>query len=76
MKQQNRRLNILLDSEVQQVATMADSPEIYIKLTDFEQRPPEGAGEFATPPVAPAVSNAIFAATGQRVRQMHMMEEF
>jgi isoquinoline 1-oxidoreductase beta subunit len=41
--------------------------EVYIVESDRE---PSGIGEMGVPPVAPAVANAIFAATGKRVRHI------
>lgn len=39
--------------------------EVHIMPSD---QPPTGVGEQATAPIAPAVANALFAASGQRVR--------
>ena len=41
--------------------------EVYLVPSQFE---PGGVGEPGTPPIAPAVANAVFAATGKPVRKL------
>lgn len=48
---------------------MAQCPEIEVHLLENARRM-GGAGEPGTPPAAPALANAIFAATGKRLRRM------
>jgi len=53
-----------------QVARMPRSPaSIDVEVVDSEA-PPAGVGEPGTPPFAPALCNAIFAATGRRIREL------
>lgn len=49
--------------------TLADTPSIEIHLIDSNGAP-GGVGEAGVPPLAPALTNAIFAATGRRLRTL------
>jgi isoquinoline 1-oxidoreductase beta subunit len=48
---------------------MADMPKVEVHLVRSTE-PPMGAGEPPVPLVAPAVANALFAATGKRIRRL------
>ena len=48
---------------------MSEAPLIEVHLIGSLERP-LGIGEAALPPTAPAIANAIFAATGIRVRRL------
>jgi isoquinoline 1-oxidoreductase subunit beta len=53
---------------------MADCPRIEIEMI-VSRADPGGAGELAVPPVAPAIANALFAATGVRFRQLPLIQD-
>jgi isoquinoline 1-oxidoreductase beta subunit len=48
---------------------MFESPAIEVHIVPSEASP-TGVGEPSVPPVAPALVNAIFAATGRRIRRL------
>ena len=49
---------------------LAEAPAIEVHFVDSGDDAPHGMGEGALPSVAPAVTNAIYAATGVRVRRL------
>jgi CO/xanthine dehydrogenase Mo-binding subunit len=51
------------------VLRLNETPEIDVHIIPSEG-PPGGIGETGVPPVAPAVCNAIYAATGKRLRSL------
>ena len=53
-----------------QLVKMADAPRIETHLALSGGKKWGGIGEPGTPPIAPAVCNAIFAATGKRIRSL------
>lgn len=56
------------------VLSISEMPRAETHLVDSD-RPPTGAGEQPVPCVAPAVANAIFVATGKRVRKLPIRPE-
>ena len=46
-----------------------EAPQIEVHIINSED-PPGGVGEIGVPPIAPAVANAIYAATGKRIRKL------
>jgi len=48
---------------------MHEMPIVEVHIVPSDE-PPGGAGEAGVPPIAPAVCNAIFAATGKRLRRL------
>src|SRR5450759_5225376 len=57
-----------------QVPRMRDIPPLHIALMPTDNHP-TGAGQMATPLVAPAIANAVFQLTGVRIRKTPMLAE-
>jgi isoquinoline 1-oxidoreductase beta subunit len=57
-----------------QVLRMDAMPTVETYIVPSEEKP-TGSGELAVPPVVPALCNAIFAATGKRIRRLPIRAE-
>lgn len=57
-----------------QMTRMKDAPNITINILDKMNEPPTGVGEPGVPVIAPAICNAIFNATGKRVRSLPLVD--
>jgi len=51
------------------VLRLNEAPQMHVHIIPSDAKP-GGVGETAVPPVAPAICNAIFAATGKRLRSL------
>jgi isoquinoline 1-oxidoreductase beta subunit len=71
----------LKDGQVEQsnfhnypLLTLPEMPEVEVFMVSSDE-PPSGVGEPGVPPIAPAVANAVFAASGKRIRRLPMRAE-
>ena len=51
------------------IMRMSETPRIEVHVLASNERP-RGVGESSVPPIAPAIANALFAASGRRIRRL------
>jgi isoquinoline 1-oxidoreductase subunit beta len=56
------------------ILQMDEMPVVEVHIVESDSTP-SGMGEMGVPPIAPAVANAVFAATGKRIRHIPIMPE-
>jgi isoquinoline 1-oxidoreductase beta subunit len=56
------------------VTRMQDAPKIHVTVINAMDEAPTGVGEPGVPVIAPAICNAIFNATGKRVRNLPLSD--
>jgi len=56
------------------ILRMDEMPAIEVYIVGSDDRP-SGIGEMGVPPIAPAIANAVFAATGKRIRKLPILPE-
>jgi isoquinoline 1-oxidoreductase beta subunit len=54
------------------ILTLREAPSVEVHILS-SRRPPGGVGEPGVPPIAPALANAVFAATGVRSRRLPLV---
>jgi nicotinate dehydrogenase subunit B len=64
-----------LDWTLYPILRFPEIPEVVIELLNRSDQPAVGAGEATTSPIAPAIANAIFDATGVRLRTVPFTTE-
>ena len=57
-----------------EMVRMAVAPEVKVHIMELDEYP-GGVGEPAVPPAAPALANALYAATGERIRSLPLVKQ-
>ena len=76
---QEKVLKVAMHADVRTIddlglPTLADAPDVTVELI-ASQSDPGGVSELAVPPVAPAIANALQAATGVRFRTLPLLSD-